>query len=288
MQTRIDSVYDFRLLLRGKLSALYNEKEIESVTNIVIKTLFPADKLHTLNEKESILNDEKRSALLNIASQLSEGRPLQYVLGETYFYGHRLLVNENVLIPRQETEELVQLIYNENRGFKGRIVDFCTGSGCIAIALAHLFKEASVVATDASEKAIEVASSNAALNNVKIEFIASDIFGKLPPAIGKTGIVVSNPPYVRDSEMRLMHTNVKDFEPHMALFVPDDDPLVFYKRLFELASVIIEKGGKGYFEINEAMGAKVAELMMSFGFAGVEIIKDLNGKDRIIKGTRNG
>jgi release factor glutamine methyltransferase len=197
-------------------------------------------------------------------------------------------VTPAVLIPRPETEELVDLIIKENGGFSGRIIDFGTGSGCIAIALASHFKEASVTATDISEDALEIARHNAHLNGVSVDLLRSDIFKPSNELPLKADIIVSNPPYVRKSEKKLMHRNVLDFEPHQALFVSDDDPLAFYRAILVISRNLLTEGGKTYFEINEAMGEKMKELFDDFSYSGTEIIKDLNGKDRFIKGVVNG
>lgn len=288
MSINIQTIQDIRKLLRNELSELYYEKEIDSVTNILIKTLFGADRLHQLMQPGVPVTPEIKSRISEILSQLKTGRPLQYILGETEFYGNNIKVSEHVLIPRQETEELVDLIIKENRDLSGRIIDFATGSGCIAIALAKNIPGAVVTATDISPEAISLAQENARLNNAAVTFITSDLNDPLPAAIPPSEIIVSNPPYVRESEKKLMHRNVLDFEPHIALFVPDNDPLIFYRRLLEISVSALKPGGKAYFEINEAMGAELERMMGKYGFNEIKIISDLNGKERIIKGKLNG
>jgi release factor glutamine methyltransferase len=210
------------------------------------------------------------------------------VLGETEIYGLRFRVDPHVLIPRPETEELVDIIIKENIGFYGRIIDFGTGSGCIAVSLGKHLPQARVTATDISQEALIVAKENAALNGVNINYIRSDIMMQHEIIDGRFGIVVSNPPYIRESEKRLMHKNVLGFEPALALFVPDNDPLKFYLRILEVSRNLLEPGGKIYFEINEAMGNQMTETVDKAGFREVRIVKDLNGKERIIKGIFNG
>jgi release factor glutamine methyltransferase len=182
---------------------------------------------------------------------------------------------------------MVDLIIRENPGFRGNIVDIGTGSGCIAVSLAANLQGTSVTGIDISEEAIEIARGNALLNNVAVKFIRSDLFRHdLSP--DSADIIVSNPPYVRDSERQFMSKSVIDFEPHTALFVPDDDPLVFYRGVLDMAGTILVRGGRLYFEINEAMGESMAKLLQSSGYHDIKIIKDINNRDRILKAIKNG
>jgi release factor glutamine methyltransferase len=288
VSNNLHSIRDIRKLLRKELSDLYYEKEIDSVTNIIIKTLFGTNRLHRFADPEMKVPPEIGGQVNEIVAELLKGKPLQYVLKKTEFYSNPIKLNEYVLIPRQETEELVDLIIKENRGFSGKIIDFCTGSGCIAIALARNLPGAVITATDISEEAVKLAGENALLNNVSVGFVISDLFGKIPETLYHADIIVSNPPYVRESEKRLMHKNVLDFEPHAALFVPDDDPLKFYHRLLGISGMVLKTGGRVYFEINEAMGKELEYLMRQSGLTAIKVIKDLNGRDRIIKGELNG
>ena len=288
MSINIQTIADIRKLLREELSGLYNEKETESVTNVVLKYVFSIDKLFRLADPGFKITEESVERILQISDELKTGKPVQYIVGETEFYGLRIKVNGSVLIPRNETEELVDLVIRENGNFNGTICDLCTGSGCIAIALAGNMPGARIYGTDISEEAIDTARENARINKADIGFFAADLMEPWPASIPGPGIIVSNPPYVTGPEKHLMHSNVMDFEPHTALFVPDSDPLVFYRRLLELCSSLLPKNGRFYFEINESMGGRTAEMAAGFGMHQVEIIKDLNGKDRIIKGTNNG
>jgi len=225
--------------------------------------------------------------VIRYCRRLKTGEPVQYVIGETIFYDCIIKVNRGVLIPRPETEELVDLIVKENRGFTGTIIDVGTGSGCIAIALGVNLPLAKITGIDKSRCAIKTAIRNAELNNSPVSFSEADLFKINPSQIGNTDIIVSNPPYVRNSEKQLMHRNVLDFEPPRALFVPDDDPLKFYRAILDLAGNILKPGGSVWFEINEAMGGSVIELLKSYKFHGINIIKDINGKDRIAKGKKD-
>jgi release factor glutamine methyltransferase len=284
----IQTVTDIRKLLRHELSALYYEKEIDSVTNIIIKTIFKTNRLHVLSDTGITITPEIVNRIIEITGELKTGRPIQYILGETEFYGIRLKLNHNVLIPRQETEELVDLVIRENSDFRGRIIDFGTGSGCIAITLGKNLSGVSITATDVSPEALSIAEQNAEMNGVRINFLKSDLLEPFPSDIQPAGILVSNPPYVRESEKDLMHRNVTDFEPHIALFVPDEDPLKFYRQILMISGSLLEPEGRVYFEINEAMGNALRNLVAQYDFRKIGIIKDLNGKDRIIKGTKNG
>lgn len=288
MSANLLTIKEIRSYLERELEELYGVQEARSLARIIVKTLPSVTGLHGLMNPDQIISQEEQTELRRALSELKTGKPLQYILGETIFYNCTIKVTPAVLIPRPETEELVDLIIKENGGFSGRIIDFGTGSGCIAIALASHFKEASVTATDISEDALEIARHNAHLNGVSVDLLRSDIFKPSNELPLKADIIVSNPPYVRKSEKKLMHRNVLDFEPHQALFVSDDDPLAFYRAILVISRNLLTEGGKTYFEINEAMGEKMKELFDDFSYSGTEIIKDLNGKDRFIKGVVNG
>jgi len=211
--------------------------------------------------------------------------PVQYILGETVFYNCTVRVNRHTLIPRQETEELVDLIIKENTGFRGRIIDIGTGPGTIAIALAVNMPETEITATDISDEALRLAEENARLNNVSISFIRQDILNPgLPGGGEKYDIVVSNPPYIPESERESLHINVREYEPAYALFVPDSDPLIFYRAIIRQSRTLLKPGGKLYFEIHEKMGDPLSRLLSSSGIGQIRILNDLNGKPRFITG----
>lgn len=288
MAVNIQTIKDIRNFLLGELHDLYPETEINAMSNIIIQNSCKIDRMKQITHPDLSVGNSVVEYIKNICRELKTGRPIQYILGETEFYSCRIVVNSNVLIPRQETEELVDLIINENNGYAGSIIDFGTGSGCISIALSVNLPGVKVQATDISDEALKVAAANALLNNTKIELIQSDILGPLHPGLSSSGIIVSNPPYVRNSEKELMHKNVLDFEPHKALFVPDDDPLLFYKALLTASLTLLNENGKIYFEINEALGGKIESLFKSYGFRDTRIFKDINGKDRFARGVKNG
>ena len=287
MGVKIQTIKDIRFLLARELKDIYGQPEIGSLTNIVIKTIMRISRLHQLYSQEQSVSDEQAGKIIEICNELKTGKPIQYILGETLFYDCTIKVDSSTLIPRPETEELVDLIIRENRQYHGSIIDIGTGSGCIAIALAANLPESVVSGIDISDKAIDMARGNALLNNVAVSFFQSDIFNFDPDKSEKTGIIVSNPPYVINSEKIYMSKNVLDFEPESALFVPDSNPLVYYNAILQIARDILLPKGKVYFEINETMGESMLHLLESFGYSLIEIVADINGKERIIKGRKN-
>jgi release factor glutamine methyltransferase len=287
MGIKIRTIKEIRSFLSDQLKGIYPDPEIRALTNIIIKTVTGSVRLHYLALPEQIIPEIHTKRIIAITGELKKGKPIQYILGETSFYGCRLRLNNNTLIPRPETEELVDLVIRENHGFTGSIMDACTGSGCIAIALAVNLPACSVSGFDISEGAVEIAKENTILNKTKVSFFRADVFNFNYYATGKFDIIVSNPPYVREIEKKFMQKNVLDHEPHGALFVPDSDPLVFYRGILEIADKILHDGGKVYFEINEAFGKDMEELLESNNYSGISIVKDINSKDRIIKGIKN-
>ncbi|MCE5347062.1 MAG: peptide chain release factor N(5)-glutamine methyltransferase [Bacteroidales bacterium] len=287
MAVNIQTIKDIRLYLAKELGDIYQEPEINAISNIIIKTVFNVKKLHQLYLTGQTVNNQQAERIIGICKELKTGKPVQYVLGETSFYDCTIKLNSYTLIPRPETEELVDLLVRENKGFHGNIIDFGTGSGCIAIAVAANLPGSEVTGIDISEEAISVAHENALLNNVAVRFVKGDIFNFDHNIVKRSGIIVSNPPYVRNSEKQFMSKNVLDFEPPAALFVPDSDPLLYYRTILKLAVSILLPSGKVYFEINESLGNQMFQLIELSGYSGIKIIKDINGKDRIITGTKN-
>jgi release factor glutamine methyltransferase len=288
MTRKIQTIKDIRIYLASELKPVYQPEEIKAISDLVITSVLGIrSRLELLNYEKDI-SEERSAELLRICRELTTGKPVQYIIGETSFFGCTILVDPSTLIPRQETEELVDLIIRENRNFTGSITDFGTGSGSIAIALALNLPGASVTATDISAAALKVAGANAELNNVRVTFILDDILNKEKDELSLSGIVVSNPPYIRNSEKNAIHSNVLDFEPHTALFVADEDPLMFYRAILERVAGNGENDAKIYFEINEALGKEMIGLMKEFGLSETEIVKDINGKDRIAKGVKYG
>ena len=287
MAVKLQTIKDIRNYISGELSGLYPEHEYAGISGIIISKVFEMNRISSHMKEDEVLSDTKKiEMIIRYCRKLKTGEPVQYVIGETIFYDCIIKVKRGVLIPRPETEEIVDLIIKENRGLTGTIIDVGTGTGCIAIALGVNLPLARVIGIDKSRPAIKTAIRNAEINNCAVSFSEADLFKIKPSQIPNADIIVSNPPYVRNSEKQFMHRNVIDFEPHRALFVPDDDPLKFYRAILDLAGNFLKPGGSVWFEINEAMGEPVQELLKSYKFHGIKIIKDINGKDRIANGNK--
>ena len=264
--------------LREGLAGVADPQEVQAMNRVICEDVFNYDPVDVALRQESELPDFAPQRVAEIIARLQRHEPLQYILGTARFHGHRFKVTPAVLIPRPETEQLVDLIIEENPGSDLRVLDMGTGSGCIAISLARALKFARVDALDVSRDALAVARDNAASLKVKVRFFESDILAPQPAAT--YDIIVSNPPYITWSERELMERNVKDYEPAQALFVPDNDPLLFYKAIASYAKRSLEKGGRLYLEINQRFGAEVKRLLEDCGFDEVRIIVDSFGKDR--------
>ena len=282
---------NYKTTFLQELSSLYEEQEIESFFYIILEKLHGLKRIDLALNPQTVMDGAHLKQWKNIVAELKKQRPVQYILGETTFYGLLFLVNENTLIPRPETEELVELIIEstnyELRNTKLKVLDIGTGSGCIAISLAKHLPTSEVYAIDVSEEALATAKKNAELNKVAIDFISTNILDvvTLSAVAGldkQFDIIVSNPPYVRNLEKDEIKPNVLDYEPHLALFVDDIDPLLFYRKIAELAIKNLNPNGKLYFEINQYLGKETIKLLEDFGFRNVELNKDIYGNDRII------
>lgn len=266
----------------------FTPRETEQLMRILLEDLFGIDQKRQLMEPELRIDELQHARLEEAVKRLLEGVPVQYVTGKAWFDGLLFQVDESVLIPRPETEELVQKTASMlplDRPM--RIWDVGTGSGCIAIALAKRFLQAEVLAFDVSKKALETARRNAINNKVKVEFICDDVLRPQSLAWHQpVDLVISNPPYVCEREKVGMERNVLDYEPHTALFVPDDDPLLFYRQILNLAMPQLTPRGAVWFEINEAMGEEMSQLCKEKGLA-VEILDDLFDKPRFCKAMLN-
>ena len=337
---------------RGRLEGLYGRQEAEALVSMVFTAIFGLPSYYYSTEPGMELPDDSVGRFFSCVSEMEKGRPVQYVLGEAEFAGHVFKVREGVLIPRPETEELFRLAVSDLRGIlknvpseasrssgdalkRPFIMDFCTGSGCLAWSLADFFKDSVVLACDLSDDALGIANAQNISSNRPV-FFKCDVLdagsalsgaeealsretgnlsgkdcsgpcrleagspqhsgqddlrgscsenGGSACVRGKFDLIVSNPPYVRESEKSLMRSNVLDYEPEMALFVDDDDPLVFYKALSQLCSALLSQSGIAYFEINEALGEETSSVFRESGFAA-RLIRDINGKDRILRVCR--
>ena len=281
---RMKTVKDVFAEFRQELSSLYDASEIESLTLLILSEILETNKAKLKAFPEQELTPEQTDRTTKVLSRLKTGEPVQYILGYTEFYGLPLKVNPSVLIPRPETEELVEWVLNSGQLTVGSILDIGTGSGCIAISLKKNLTDAQVSAIDISTGALETARENAKVNEVKVDFINADILNLKSEIVHpKFEIIISNPPYVTLEDKKQMHTNVTDFEPHTALFVPENDPLIFYKAIVDFASGHLEKGGLLFFEINENHGEQLVELLSHKSFINIELRKDMSGRDRMIK-----
>ncbi len=285
MNYNLSTLTDVRKLFRERLRHLYPVNETDAIASLIIRTILNTDRLQELMNPSLAVPPAKGRKILKICDELSAGKPVQYILGETEFYGCRLKVNRYTLIPRRETEELTDLVIKENRAFGGMVLDIGTGPGTIAIPVALNIPACTVHALDFSETILKTARENAVLNKALVFFYRADILnpGWKPPA--KYGIIISNPPYVPENERKNMHINVTKYEPAGALFVPDDDPLMFYRAIVRQGGELMLPGAKIYFEIHEMMGDAIKNLLTGEGFSNIRIIKDLNGRDRIVTCT---
>ena len=268
--------------LNTSLANMYSEAEIHVIANLLLENITGFTRLQLLTNKELKLNDEQNELANQYLERLKNHEPIQYILGETEFQGLKFKVNSSVLIPRPETEELVEWVRKPPNPLKGGILDIGTGSGCIAISLKKKFPSANVSAMDISPDALMVAKANAALNDADVEFIQDDI---LNPATTdrKWDVIVSNPPYIPVSEHSEMDKNVTEFEPHLALFVQDNDPLIFYRKIAEFAITHLSPGGKLFFETHKDLAQECKQLLESYGFTNLVIRKDMSGNERMVQ-----
>lgn len=266
--------------ITASLQNIYSIEELKSLTIIICRDLLELNMTDIYIGKDINLSANKKQILEQTVERLKKHEPIQYVKGRTDFYGISLKVTPDVLIPRPETEELVEWILKENAG-QIHILDIGTGSGCIAIALSRNMAQAEVDAWDISEEALVIARHNNETQHTNVKFHLRDIFEN-PEYEKKYHIIVSNPPYVTEQEKAFMEKNVLAWEPETALFVPDSDPLRFYRRIAQMGTEMLMPGGKLYFEINQAYGAEVADMLQTLGYNKPRIIKDLFGKDRFV------
>lgn len=260
------------------LKHLYPENEIKSILKICLKHLGFSDIDIALKDKRLCCED--LYFIEETILRLKNREPIQYIIGETDFYGLKFQLSKECLIPRQETEELVQLVSSQLKN-EDKVLDIGTGSGCIAISLKVENVSAHMYAIDIHEPTLEIAKANARLNHTNIEFYLDNILNP-QLAYGQFNIIVSNPPYVLESEKKFMRENVLEFEPDRALFVADHEPLLFYEAITKFACQHLVKEGKLFFEINEQYGLQTKEMLEQHGFSEVQVIKDLNGKDRMV------
>lgn len=267
--------------IRDELKAVYADTELKSVSRLLISNITGFNFTQILVNKNTIFSEHQRELLNNYIEKLKNGMPVQYVLGETEFCGLHFKVDESVLIPRQETEELVEWVVKEANP-RSMILDIGTGSGCIAVALKHLLPDAEVCACDISAESLKTARENAAINNADVHFFQTDILIE-KNSERKYHIIISNPPYIPLQEKNEMLSRVKDFEPECALFVPDDDPLLFYRKIAQYASANLHPGGKLFFEVHRDYGKACMSMLNEMNYQQVQLQQDIVGNDRMIR-----
>jgi len=271
------------------LTPIYDQDEILSLFHITAEHLLNFPRLQISLKLQESLSESQSTEFSRILQQLQSGRPIQHIIGKAPFYGLEFIVSENTLIPRPETEELVDLIISENKSIRNlRIIDIGTGSGCIAISLKKNLKDAEVSAVDISTEAIEIAKQNAINNGIPVNFRCLDIleWDLVFDEEEQFDIIVSNPPYVTQDEKDDMHHNVLQFEPHTALFVEDSAPLLFYDNIASCALKHLKTNGTLYFEINQYLSKETKDLLLKKGFSKVDILNDINSVPRMIRSSR--
>jgi len=264
-----------------QLNGIAQEREIISWAYISIDFLLGYNRSDCIIHANMDITSDISDRIKQIIAELKTNKPIQHIIGETEFYGLKFKVNEHTLIPRPETQELVQWILEHE--FTSAL-DIGTGTGCIPIVLKKN-KDIEITAIDVSESALLVAKENEKINEVKINFLLQDILNTT--SLPKVDVIISNPPYVLDEEKKLMLANVLDNEPHLALFVPNNNPLLFYKKIADLAFTSLSKNGMLFFEINERFGRETVSMLSTIGFVDIELKKDINDKDRMIKAIKN-
>lgn len=287
-------------LLKKSLTSLYDSRETNAIISLLLEEVCGITRVDRIVNPDLVIDEEKSKIFEQYAARLKQGEPVQYVLGYEYFMEEKFLVNPDVLIPRPETAELINWIVDnsvenpvDNCGKLSaqpslKLLDIGTGSGCIALSLARLINNSTVVAFDLSTGALKTAKKNAKLQNINnVTFVEKDILTDQNSTyeqgnVDKFDVIVSNPPYVMNKEKMGMDKNVLNHEPHLALFVPDDDPLLFYRAISNYGKMNLREGGKLYFEINSAFGKETCELLSSLGYHDIELRQDMFGKDRMI------
>lgn len=269
--------------IKQSLSEYYSERECSFLAKWILTDVFRLSVTDLYTGKDMNFSGKERAVLEDILLRLKQFEPIQYIIGKTFFCGLPIEVGRDVLIPRPETEELVDWVISDlGDKVNLRILDIGTGSGCLSIVLAKRARRSKIFSWDISEKALTIAKRNMEQNHVDISFSRVDVLSNDIPDI-QVDIIVSNPPYILERERKDMERNVLDWEPEQALFVPDDNPLLFYRRIAELGHKLLGKGGKVYCEINQALGWQASNLFVTMGYHSVELRRDLSGNDRMIK-----
>ncbi len=281
---RITEVNRIAKHIKENLGSYYPAGEVAAFTRIIVTEMLGIPQMTFFLKDNIELTHEQEATLEDAIKRLQKYEPIQYIQGYSYFCGLRFKVTPATLIPRPETSELVEWVASEATGNE-RILDIGTGSGCIAVSLANKLPHSKVTAWDISNEALAVATENNHSNGTEVLFEQVDILSYRPEE-NLFDIIVSNPPYIKENEKSAMHSNVLDWEPHTALFVPDSDPLLFYRTIAKKGLTLLKPGGTLYFEINRAHGAETVEMLAGLGYTGIELRKDFAGNDRMVKATR--
>ncbi|WP_342644304.1 peptide chain release factor N(5)-glutamine methyltransferase [Mucilaginibacter sp. CSA2-8R] len=282
----METVKDAYDQFKAQLALLYHSQEADAMASVVLSDLTGYSKAKLKAFTDDTISPEHQLQLHKILEELVTGKPIQYVLGHAHFYGLNFKVTPATLIPRPETEELVQWVLDTLSDVgQPTVLDVGTGSGCIPITVKYQLPNSKVFAIDISSDALTVAQDNAQTNGVDVTFVEADVLNMQAEEIAKQcyQVVISNPPYITETDKLQMHKNVTDFEPHTALFVPDTNPLLFYTAITDFAATHLVKGGFLFFEINESYGSATMDVMKQKGFINAELRQDLMGKDRMIR-----
>ncbi len=274
-------ISDFNSKFRSDLTEIYTAEEVSSLFKIVLEELLSFDITKFYLKPDYILNNTELDKVIKFTNELKKGKPFQYIIGETRFYNYKFYVNDSVLIPRIETEGLVDWILRENKDSKSTVIDFCSGSGCIAITMKMKRKKWNISALEINKKAIDLAKRNSFRHSVEINYIHADIFSWNND--DEVDIIISNPPYVAKSQKKSMKLNVLNFEPEKSIFVSDKNPLIFYKRIFDISKLKLKEGGLLYFEINPKFKKALISLSKKYNFSSYELKRDIFKRNRFIK-----
>lgn len=280
---------NFLSFIKKELGDLYSDRELKNISLLLLDKIANIDRNQFYGRKDMKIPENTANKLIDAVHRLSDNEPVQYIIGETEFYGVRLVVKPGVLIPRPETEELVDIIVKNYSAEENlNISDFCTGSGCIAIALSENLNTNLVKGIELSNDALKIAEENIKLNNSSVKLEKADVLNFVvnDESRGTLDLIVSNPPYVCLSEKSTMESRVFDHEPEMALFVEDEKPLIFYDCIARTGLLLLKEGGEIYFEINSNLGKQTADLIENIGYVDTMIINDLSGKPRFVKAKK--
>jgi len=288
MAGKLQTISEISRRITELLKAGWPAEEAAALASAILQEYTGMGRAAQMAFGERVAEAGAAARIENAGARAAAGEPLQYILGHTVFCGHRIEVAPGVLIPRPETEEMTMMIIGENSGFAGTVTDLCTGSGCIAIALSLAFPDADITATDLYHAALNVAIRNITRTGAAVTLVQADILNDDPGHVPASNIIVSNPPYVTGQEKAAMHGNVLNHEPHEALFVPDDNPLLYYRAIAAVAETRLLPGGTLWLEVNENLAGETAALLSPETYREVRVLKDIREKERFIKAEKHG